>query len=90
MTTEKHKLEIELQTLRLVAIDLVTQADESEAMSALSNDKKVLAHAYVLGAMMRATGMAPASLLPLIDFIKLGYHDFDGFHEFAKGKEEIN
>jgi hypothetical protein len=74
--TENRELSISLNELRDATLAITDALRDNEAVNAIDQDKLPLVHAYMFGVVMRAAGMTPSSLLPLIDFMKLGYEDY--------------
>lgn len=84
MKTENRDVTITLGALREGAL-LIVDALRSTELTKLPHDHLALVHAYQLGVLMRAVGLARNSITPVLQFVQLGYDDYGGMKVGEEG-----
>ena len=81
MTTKTLEISITLDELRETACEIANVLRGNEAMTSIPNERLPVIHAYMLGTIMRAVGITPGSCDAVLEFVSIGYRDYDAIKE---------
>lgn len=85
MATVNREVTITIDELRDAAL-VINEALRLTELAKLPSDQVPLVHAYQLGVLMRAAGVAPKSVGAVMQFVELGYHDYDAIKAAHEGE----
>jgi hypothetical protein len=84
MKTYEREISVTIGQLRKATLEISESLRTNEYLHSLSYEQTMLAHAYMLGAMVKLAGIAPGSMDTVLKFVRLGYAHCDG----PKGEDD--
>lgn len=74
--TVNRDVSITIAELRAATVEMIDMLSASEMLRQLPRDQVPLVHAFQLGCVLRASGIAPNSIGTVLQFVRLGYDDY--------------